>query len=78
MDILEFKPYSQSEMEEILKQRIEYAFPPKVFPLEHLNEIAAISFQAKDDRSGIYMLKETGLIAEQASSRSIQQEHIKK
>ncbi|HLC63127.1 MAG TPA: AAA family ATPase [Candidatus Nanoarchaeia archaeon] len=78
LDILEFKPYSEKEMYEILKQRIDYAFPPKVFPLLSLKEISEIAFQAKDVRSGIYLLKESGLIAEQESSRVITQEHIQK
>ena len=78
LDILEFKPYTEKEMYEILKQRIEYAFPPKVFPLSSLKELSEIAFQSKDVRSGIYLLKESGLIAEQESSRTITQEHIQK
>jgi len=78
LDILEFKPYTENEMHEILKQRIEYAFPQKVFPTAELKQISQIAFQSKDVRAGIYLLKESGLIAEQESSRIITQEHIKK
>ncbi|HLC57928.1 MAG TPA: AAA family ATPase [Candidatus Nanoarchaeia archaeon] len=75
-EMLAFKPYSQKEVYEILKQRIEYAFYPKVFDIANLDKIAELSFHSKDIRAGIYLLKESGLIAEEQSSRIITQEHI--
>lgn len=78
LDILEFKPYTENEMHEILKQRIEYAFPPKTFPISELKSISEIAYKSGDVRAGIYLLKESGLIAEQESSRTISKEHIKK
>jgi len=78
LDFLEFQPYNKKETHEILKQRVEYAFYPKVFNIEDLEPIAELSFQKKDIRTGIYLLKESGLIAEQFSSKNITPQHIQK
>lgn len=76
LDVLEFQPYSLHETEEILKQRSQYAFYPRVFNLELLPQIAVAAHQAKDIRTGIYLLKESALLAEEQSSRIITQQHI--
>ena len=73
---LEFNAYSMKETYEILKQRIEYAFFESVFNLELLDAIAEKACEAKDIRTGIYLLKESGLIAEEHASRTITQQHI--
>ena len=75
LEELEFKPYNQNEVFEILKQRIDFAFFPNVFSDEALETIVNKTFELKDVRTGIYLLKETGDFAELEASRTITKEH---
>tara|TARA_Y100000034_G_C6903647_1_gene418710 strand:+ start:1213 stop:2262 length:1050 start_codon:yes stop_codon:yes gene_type:complete len=63
-ELLEFKPYNYEETLGILKQRMEYAFHPNTFKEEALELIAKKTFELKDLRTGIYLLKESGDISE--------------
>src|SRR3989344_2764345 len=63
-ELLEFKPYNYEETLGILKQRIEYAFHPNVFNKEALELIAKKTFELKDLRTGVYLLKESGDLSE--------------
>lgn len=74
-EILEFKPYNYEETKNILKERIEYAFFPNVITEEALKLIADKTFEAKDIRSGLYLLKESGDTAELESSKKILENH---
>ena len=77
LDLLQFKPYNLQETKEILKQRVEYAFAPGVFDMNNLDLISSKAFELSDVRTGIYLLKESGDIAEGLSSKKISQEHVK-
>ncbi len=70
-ELLEFKPYSLEETKGILKQRVELAFVPKVWQTEAFDCIAQKTFDLQDIRSGLYLLKETGLLTEEKSLRQI-------
>jgi len=70
-EALEFKPYSYQETEGIIKDRIKYAFFPGVFDQQALDLIIKEAFNAGDIRSGIFMLKEAGMAAEDDSSKKI-------
>lgn len=72
---LEFKPYDAKETEGILKQRIEYAFVPNVWDDEAFDLIVDKAVEAKDVRAGIFLLRETGNIAEGKASKKILKEH---
>ncbi|MBI2109590.1 AAA family ATPase [Candidatus Woesearchaeota archaeon] len=72
---LEFRPYTLEETKGILKQRIEYAFVRNVFLEEALDLVASKTYEAKDIRTGLFLLKEAGEQAELKSSRSILKEH---
>ncbi|HLC86388.1 MAG TPA: AAA family ATPase [Candidatus Nanoarchaeia archaeon] len=74
-EILEFRPYSLSETEQIIKERAEYAFVKGVFDEECFDIIIAKAFGMKDLRVGLFLLKESGEIAESKSSRKIIKEH---
>lgn len=76
LDLLEFKPYNLEETKEIIKQRIEYAFIPNLWDKNLIEIIANKAFGFKDIRTGIFLLKETGDIAESKSSKKINLEHI--
>jgi len=74
---LEFKPYTAKETKEILRQRLEYAFVPNVFENNAFNLIADKTYELKDIRCGLHLMKESALIAEDKSSRKITLEHAK-
>lgn len=75
LEEIEFKPYSYSQTEEILKTRKNYAFVPNVFDEEAFNKIVKKTLELNDIRTGLYLLKEAGNIAENKSSREITIEH---
>lgn len=77
-ETLEFNHYSKSEILGILKKRTEFAFIPNTCSQEALELISQKAFESGDVRLGIYLLKESGLIAESESSRKILENHAKK
>ena len=74
-EIIEFKPYNYEETKGILKQRMEYAFHTNVFSNDAFELIAKKTFEMQDIRTGLHLMKEAGLIAEDKSSRKIMVEH---
>ncbi|MBU2634509.1 MAG: AAA family ATPase [Nanoarchaeota archaeon] len=71
-EILEFTPYTYEQTFDILKQRISYAFVENTFNEEALKTIAKKTFELKDLRTGLYLLKESGDFAETRSSKKIE------
>jgi len=76
-EIIDFQPYKYNETKEILRERAKYAFVQDVLDEEALSLIAQKSFEMKDVRLGISLLKEAGEFAEVKSSRKILEEHTK-
>ena len=76
-EIIEFKPYNYEETKGILKQRAENAFHPDVLSNEAFELIVKKTFEMQDLRTGLHLMKEAGLIAENKSSRKILLEHAK-
>jgi len=66
---LEFKPYNLAETRDILKQRVEYAFVPDVWDQNAFELIAKKTAETEDMRTGLYLMRESGNIAEEKSSR---------
>ena len=77
-ELLEFKEYNEKETEGILKERIDYAFHPRVFNDDSFKLIGKKAFQLKDIRSGLFLLKESALIAEEKSRKKVILEDVKK
>jgi len=77
-DSVEFQTYNPNEIKEILKQRSSYAFHPGVLEQEALDLIAKRTYETKDLRTGIHLLREAGLCAENESSKKIKLEHANK
>lgn len=73
-----FPPYSYSEIEDILRDRVKSGFFPGVLGDEVLEEIAMYTFDNGDLRIGINLLKSCGNIAEAEASREITHEHFDK
>jgi cell division control protein 6 len=78
LEALEFKPYNYNETEGILKQRLEYAFVPNVWDDDAFNLVVRKTAELKDIRKGLYLMKESGLAAEDVSSKKINAEHVHK
>lgn len=76
-EIIEFKPYNHEETKGILGQRVEYAFHPNVLDNEAFELIAKKTSEMQDIRTGLHLMKESGMIAESKSSRKILLEHAK-
>ena len=76
-DMLEFKPYTPAETDGILRQRIQYAFVEGVWEPEAISHITERTSQLQDIRSGLFLLKEAGEIAEAKASRKITLDHAK-
>ena len=77
-DSLEFKPYNLAETRDILEQRKEYAFVPNVWDKDAFELIVKKTAEAEDIRTGLYLMRESGNIAEDKSSRKITLEHAQK
>lgn len=74
-DTVEFKPYNHEETKGILKQRMEYAFHSNVWDSSAFELVARKTYEMQDIRTGLYLMKQAGLIAEDKSSRKIALEH---
>ena len=70
-ELVEFKAYNQEECFGILKERVAYAFIPDVISDSTLQLIAKKTYQLKDIRSGLFLLRESALLAEEQSSKII-------
>lgn len=77
-EMMEFLPYTAQETSGIIKERINYAFVPGVWDYDSIVLVSERTFKVKDIRTGMYLLKEAGLAAEDESSRKINVSHVKK
>jgi len=76
-EIIEFKEYALPEMHGILKNRADLALIPNAISDDALAVISNQAFEAKDVRTGMYMLRESALAAEYANVKTIKPEHAK-
>ncbi len=77
LDTIHFNAYNEAETIGILKKRIQSAFVAGVWEEEAIRLISKKTYETKDIRQGIYLLRESGLIAESESSKKIKVEHAK-
>ena len=70
-EMLEFKPYNLSETRGVLQQRMDYAFVNGVWEQDAFEAIVQKTVSISDIRTGLYMMKEAALIAEERSSKKI-------
>jgi len=75
-ETLHFKPYNDAETKDILKQRMQYAFVPGVFSDDAFELIVKKTAELEDIRSGLYLMKEAGNLAEDESSKKITIKHV--
>jgi len=76
-ETLEFKEYTASETFDILKERLKYAFYQDTWDSDAFAELARVASRYKDIRVGITLLKITGELAEQDSSKKVTLKYVK-
>ncbi len=77
-EVVEFKPYNYEETRDILKQRIGYAFVKSCWDDQAFLNIVDKAASLKDIRTGLFLLRESGMLAESNSSRKITLDHAEK
>jgi cell division control protein 6 len=78
IDVLEFKPYNFDETKGILEYRKNFAFVNGVWDENGFNLIAEKTYELKDIRTGLFLLRESGNIAESEASRKILLKHAER
>jgi Cdc6-like AAA superfamily ATPase len=76
-ELVEFRQYNAEETRGILKQRMRYAFVPEVWEDPAFEMVAKRTAELSDIRSGLYLLKESTLLAEEKASRKVNLDHVK-
>jgi len=76
-EFLEFKPYNNFETKGILEERSKYAFVPGVWDSSAFNLVVEKCVEANDIRAGLYLMRESGNLAEDKAARRISLEHVK-
>ncbi len=71
-----FKEYNETEITSILTQRRDYAFVQNCWEEEAFKEVTEKCTELRDVRTGLYLMKEAGQIAEDKSSRKITLVHV--
>jgi cell division control protein 6 len=74
-EFLYFRPYNQSEVSSILRQRREYAFVQNCWEEEAFQEIVERATSTNDVRVGLYLMREAGNLAEEKSCRRVNGTH---
>ncbi|MBR9682078.1 MAG: AAA family ATPase [Candidatus Aenigmarchaeota archaeon] len=67
-----FRPYNFEETRGILREREKYAFVPNVWEYDAFEEIIKKTAELNDIRSGLFLLKRSGEIAETRASKKIE------
>ena len=73
---MEFLPYNKEEIKDILNERQKIGFYNPISDDSLLQKIIEKTFDAKDIRTGLYLLKESGLNAEERSSNVIEAQDV--
>lgn len=76
-ELVEFKQYNEAETRSIMKERTSYAFPPGVWEESAFELVAKKTAQLKDIRSGLFLMREAALQAEEKAGKKITEEHVR-
>jgi len=74
----DFRAYNFEETRGILREREKYAFVPNIWDYDAFETIINKTFDLKDIRSGLFLMKRSGEIAEARASRKIEPADVEK
>lgn len=74
-EVIEFKPYEQHEIREILQRRLPFAFQSNVWDDDAFDLVVRATTEHGDVRMGLYLLREAGNIAEEKFAKRITNVH---
>lgn len=77
-EMIEFEKYSREQTSDILVERKKHAFVPGVWDNDAFSIIVDKSHTAGNIRTGLALLKSSGLEAENEGSKMIKKEHVSK
>ncbi len=77
-ELMEFKPYNFEQTKNILEERSKFAFISNCLEKDAFNLIADKCFEIGDIRTGLFLMKESGDIAELENSNKILLKHAEK
>ncbi|MBD3209207.1 AAA family ATPase [Candidatus Woesearchaeota archaeon] len=75
-EMVEFKHYNPAETKSIMQERRDYAFPPGVWEARAYDLVVKKTADFKDIRSGLFLMREAALQAEETSKKKIEQDHV--
>lgn len=75
-EMLEFKPYNEGEIKDILIERLSIAFYPDVWQNDAVELVAKKAAELSDIRVGIFLLKEATLLTEEKKLRRITKDQV--
>ncbi len=75
-EVVEFDRYDYEETFDILQNRVDFAFYDDVWSEEAFDKVVDKTHEIGDIRSGIFLLKEAALNAEERSSKEIEEEDV--
>ncbi|MGE0792803.1 MAG: Cdc6/Cdc18 family protein [Candidatus Woesearchaeota archaeon] len=75
-ELVEFKQYNLSETRGILKERLNYAFVDNCLEDKSFEIVVKKTFDIKDIRAGLFLFKESAMLAEEKSHKKISEENV--
>ncbi len=75
-EFLHFRAYNEREIATILKKRRDYAFVPGCWDEEAFKEIVEKCTETMDLRIGLYLMKESGSLAEEKGVKQVSLEQV--
>lgn len=76
LELQEFRQYTAMEITDIIKKRMEIAFVPGIWEKDALDVVGEKVGSLKDIRSGLFLLKESAMQAEDKSRKKITVEDV--
>jgi cell division control protein 6 len=77
-DRIDFKSYKFEEIKEILYERQKYAFAPNAWDYDAFENVIRKTFTTKDIRTGLFLMKTSGEIAESRNATKIDLDDVNK
>jgi cell division control protein 6 len=77
-DRIDFKSYKFEEIKEILYERQKYAFAPNAWDYDAFENVIRKTFTTKDIRTGLFLMKASGEIAESRNATKIDLDDVNK